>query len=124
MHEIGVCAGLVDLIAQRAAGRPVHRVQVRIGARHAVVGDAFDQAFTLVAEGTPAEGATVDLVVMPMAATCRRCGHRADTLDPLPACAGCGASDVELSGGDELVLESIQYRREIREAVDVSRHPR
>jgi hydrogenase nickel incorporation protein HypA/HybF len=123
MHEIGVCAGLVDLIEQRAAGRQVRSVRVRVGARHAVLEDAFDQAFTLVAEGTGAEGAAVDLVVTPMTVACRACGHRCDSLDPLAVCLGCGAADVERSGGEELVLESILFARDREGEPDVPRHP-
>ncbi|GIG87977.1 hydrogenase maturation nickel metallochaperone HypA [Plantactinospora endophytica] len=109
MHEIGMCAGLVDLIGERAAGRPVRDVRIRVGVRHAVLDDAFDQAFAMVAAGSAAEGATVDLVVTPTSVTCRSCGHRADSLDTLAVCPNCGGADVELSGGDELVLESIRF---------------
>jgi hydrogenase nickel incorporation protein HypA/HybF len=130
MHEIGMCEGLVDLIEQRAGGRPIIGVRVRVGVRHAILDDAFDQAFTLVAEGTGAQGAAVDLVVTPVTVTCRSCGHRSDSLDPLAVCAGCGGAEVDLSGGDELVLESIQFATPSQlamvrqEAANVSRHSR
>jgi Zn finger protein HypA/HybF involved in hydrogenase expression len=40
----------------------VHAVRVRAGDDLRVVGPALDQAFTLVAAGTVAEGALVDLI--------------------------------------------------------------
>ncbi|MGH3663326.1 MAG: hydrogenase maturation nickel metallochaperone HypA [Micromonosporaceae bacterium] len=108
MHEIGLCEGLVDTIAERAAGRQVTGVRVRIGVRHAVLNDAFDQAFALVTAGTVAEGAELDLVLTPVTVTCRGCGGSVDSQDALAVCGHCGGADVDISGGDEMVLESIQ----------------
>ncbi|MEO3794664.1 hydrogenase maturation nickel metallochaperone HypA [Nonomuraea sp. B10E15] len=121
MHEIGMCEGLVELIEQRAAGRPVTAARVRVGARHAVVDDAFGQAFTLAAAGTAVQDAVVELVITPMTVVCRACGGRSESADPLAACPLCGDGSVDLSGGDELVLESVTFGEE---AADVPRHPR
>ena len=67
------------------------------------------QAFHLVSQGTEAADATVDLVTVPARLTCRTCGATAETTDLLAVCGRCGSDDVELHGGDELVLESIEY---------------
>lgn len=118
-----MCEGLVDLIEQRAAGRRVTGVRLRIGARHAVVPEAFDQAFALAAEGSAAHGAALDLVVAPVMIACRSCGHRSESGGTLPVCDRCGGADVEVSGGDELVLESLQFDSVREEAADVPGHP-
>lgn len=108
MHEIGLCEPIVDAVERQAAGRRVTGVRVRVGARHAVVPESFDMAFAMVADGTVAADATVDLVVTPATAVCISCGRRAESADPLAACAGCGEVGLEMTGGDELVLESIE----------------
>jgi hydrogenase nickel incorporation protein HypA/HybF len=112
VHEIGLCEGVLETVCRRAAGRPVRRVRVRAGVRHAVDPQSMAQAFHLVSQGTEAAGATVDLVTVPARLTCRTCGATADTTDLLAVCGRCGSDDVELDGGDELVLESIEYARE------------
>ncbi|MCG5218647.1 hydrogenase maturation nickel metallochaperone HypA [Streptosporangium sp. KLBMP 9127] len=126
MHEIGMCEGLLDLIEQRAAGRRITAVRLRVGARHAVVDEAFDQAFAVVADGTAVQDAVVDLEVVPVTVTCRTCERLSESLDVLAVCAHCGGDDVDISGGDELVLESVQFettpRRE--DEPDVPRNPR
>jgi hydrogenase nickel incorporation protein HypA/HybF len=134
MHEIGMCEGLLDLIEEQAAGRRVTAVRVRVGARHAVVGEALDQAFALVANGTAVQDAVVDLVITPVTVDCRACDRRSESVDVLATCAYCGGGDVDLHGGDELVLESIQFEATRFEAArfeaareedpDVSRNPR
>ena len=95
---------------QRAGGREVAGIRVRFGVRHAVDAESLAQAFSLVAEGTEAAGATVELITVPATLTCHACGHSADTTDLLAVCPRCAGTDVKLTGGDEMVLESVTYR--------------
>lgn len=123
MHEIGLCEGLVDLIHSQAAGRPVASARVRVGARHAVVEEAFGQAFTMAAAGTSAQDAVIDLIIVPATIECVACGGRSESMDTLAACPACGSGDVNVSGGDELVLESVWFGGE-GTAADVPGHSR
>jgi hydrogenase nickel incorporation protein HypA/HybF len=118
VHELGLCGGILEAVERRAAGRRVTRVRVRVGAQHRVVPAAFDQSFALVAQGTVADGAAVDLVVVPVAVRCLDCGHEAEATDPLAACPACGGLDLAAEGGDELILEAIHL-----EESDVSGYP-
>lgn len=113
MHELGLCEGIVEAVNRRAAGRPVARVRVRAGVLLRVVEPSLTQAFALLAAGTPAADAEVELTQVPAQLSCRECGHRGETSDPLATCPGCGSSDPQLSGGDELVLESITWREPV-----------
>jgi hydrogenase nickel incorporation protein HypA/HybF len=110
MHELGLCTSIVGAIERRAGARPVTRVRVRVGRLHHVHPEAFDQSFAIAAMGTVAEDAAAELVLLPVRARCQGCGAAWDCDDIPIACAGCGSVDVELVGGDELVLESIEYR--------------
>ncbi len=62
MHELGLCEGILDAVQRRAAGREVAGVKVRVGEVLRVAEPALDQAFTLVSEGTVAEGARIEMV--------------------------------------------------------------
>jgi hydrogenase nickel incorporation protein HypA/HybF len=119
VHEIGLAEAILDAVEKRAAGRPVSRAKVRAGALLRVVDASMDQAFQLVTEGTVAEGAAIDLVVTPARISCRSCGHSDATLDPLAVCPSCGGDDVDLTGGDELVLESIEMAQQEQGARNV-----
>lgn len=110
MHELGLCTAIVDAVEQRAGERPVARVRVHVGRLHHVHPEAFDQSFAIAAMGTVADGAAAELVLLPVRARCQSCTHAWST-DELPStCPTCGMVDVELVGGDELLLESIEYR--------------
>lgn len=110
MHELGLCSSIVDAIARRAGTRPVARVRVRVGRLHHVHPEAFDQSFAVAAQGTVAQDAAADLELLPVRARCDGCGATWDADDQPVACPSCGGVEIELVGGDELLLESIEYR--------------
>jgi len=109
MHEFGLCEGVLEAVRSRAAGRPVSGIRVRCGVRHAVDPESMAQAFSFVAAGTEADGAVVEVVTVPATVRCRGCGTASESNDVLARCPHCEGSDVDISGGDELVLESVSY---------------
>jgi hydrogenase nickel incorporation protein HypA/HybF len=70
------------------------------------------QAFGFVAAGTEADGAAVEVVTVAATVKCRGCGTASESTDLLAVCPRCNDSDVEVTGGDELVLESVRYAAE------------
>ncbi len=64
MHELGLCEEILEAVERRAAGRRVARVRLRVGELHHAVEPALAQAFELVAEGSVAEGAALDLAMV------------------------------------------------------------
>lgn len=112
MHELGMCEAILDTVQRRAEGRRVDGVRLRVGVLHRVVPSAFDQAFEMVAMGTNAEGAAVELVSIPVRITCEDCGHETESEEPQTACGNCGSVRIEAAGGDELTLESLTFAAE------------
>lgn len=110
MHELGMAEAVLDAVERRADGRSVASARVRVGAFLHVHPESFAQSFALVAQGSVAEGAEVDLVLVPAELLCRDCGRTSPVLEPAVSCPACGAVAVELRGGDELVLELLAYR--------------
>ncbi len=109
MHEFGLSEGVLAAVRQRASGRKVAAIKVRFGVRHRVDQESLAHAFGVVAEGTEADGAAVELVTVPATLTCRGCDFTGETTDVLAVCPRCAGDDVEISGGDEMTLESISY---------------
>ncbi|WP_424535714.1 hydrogenase maturation nickel metallochaperone HypA [Sphaerisporangium viridialbum] len=108
MHEYGIAESILAAVEGRADGRRIRRARVQVGALLRVAEPSINDAWALVAEGTVAEGARLDLVTLPVRLTCRACGNTATSVDPYAVCPACGATDVDTEGGDDLVLESIQ----------------
>jgi hydrogenase nickel incorporation protein HypA/HybF len=103
-----LCEGIVEAAVRRAAGRQVRGLRVRIGG-HRVDTAVIRQGVELAAAGTVVEGAALDLVLEPLVAHCRDCGHDApaDVAVALSACARCGGVDIEMTGSEQVVLESV-----------------
>jgi hydrogenase nickel incorporation protein HypA/HybF len=110
MHETGLCEAVVQAALRRAGGRRVTRVRVRIGG-HLVDPGVITQGIQVAALGTDAEGTDVELVLDPMVVRCRDCGRVGDVRDHLDlvACPACGGVDVEVSGSEHAVLESVTF---------------
>jgi hydrogenase nickel incorporation protein HypA/HybF len=113
MHEAGFCHGVLHAVEDRAAGRPVARIGVRVGSLHRIVPAAFEQSFRMMAAGGVAEGASAQVTVVPAEGACGSCGGTFPSMDPPIACPRCGGFDVRASGGDELVLEWVEYREPV-----------
>jgi hydrogenase nickel incorporation protein HypA/HybF len=108
MHELAIADSVVQIAIRHARGRRVTRVELRVGHLRQVVPSALTFAFELVAEGTVVEGA--DLAIEQVAATfrCPACTTEA-TLTAFPACCpSCGSLDVDMTGGDELLVDSLE----------------
>ncbi|CAN5431470.1 hypothetical protein BH20CHL6_BH20CHL6_18080 [soil metagenome] len=108
MHEVGLAEDLIAAALRRSAGRRVVRAKVHVGTRHRVDPASMEQAFAMVAQGTDLEGAALEMVEVPARSTCRACGETSQASDFVLACSRCGGLDLALSGGDELMLESIE----------------
>lgn len=109
MHEAGLAMEVVDLVARRAAGAHVTRVVVEVGVLSAVLPEALAFCFECAAQGTPVEGAALDVVARPAVARCRACGRQLTLERPYGRC-DCGASDLDWLSGDELHVRTIEVQ--------------
>ena len=110
MHEVGLVEGILETVRQRAGDRPVARVRVRIGTLHRASQGPMEQAFEMVGAGTNLEDAQLELIQMPVRSTCSSCSSIEESADRVAVCAACGGVALTHEGGDELILESIEYR--------------
>jgi hydrogenase nickel incorporation protein HypA/HybF len=112
VHELGLCEGIVEAALRRADGRRVRAVRVRLGG-HPVDSAVIQQGVQVAALGTVAEDMRVEVVMDPAIARCRDCGAQAPVTDAvaLTACSQCGGIDVEVTGTEDAVLESISLDR-------------
>ncbi|MFJ8860327.1 hydrogenase maturation nickel metallochaperone HypA [Streptomyces sp. NPDC102451] len=107
MHELAITQSVVDSVCERAAGRPVHSVRVRVGVLTAVVPDSMQFCFGLVAEGTVAAGARLEIDQPPGSGRCRTCAIEFTLTDLILLCP-CGSADVEITSGQELQIVSMK----------------
>jgi hydrogenase nickel incorporation protein HypA/HybF len=107
MHEMALTQDLVGLIAENCAGRRVTRVVLEVGKLAAVVPDAFRFCFELCAEGTPAEGAALEIIELPGRGVCRDCTRECELNSPFERCP-CGSIALEFLSGEQLELKEVE----------------
>ena len=112
MHELSLAESVVRIATRHAAGRPVARVELKVGHLRQVVPGALAFAFELVARGTPLEGAELAMEEVPAAGRCRRCGTESELRGFPLRCGACGGLDVEVTRGEELLVDSLELEEE------------
>ena len=112
MHELAITEGIVDLIVERTDRARVTAVYLRIGKVSGVVPDAVRFCFDLVAAGSPVEGARLEIDEPPGRARCRAC-DRAFDVEGLVVLCPCGSADVDVVGGDELLVHALELAEEV-----------
>jgi hydrogenase nickel incorporation protein HypA/HybF len=107
VHELGITQEVVALVGEYCQGRRVRRVVLEIGKLSAVLPDAVRFCFDLCAEGTPTEGAVLEIVETPGRGRCRTCGREVELDRPFGRCE-CGGTDLEWLAGDELRVRELE----------------
>jgi len=113
MHELAIAEAVVAIAERHAAGRRVTRVELKVGHLRQVVPSALTFAFDLLVEDTVLAGAELLIEEVPAAGVCNACG--ADTVLPhFPLqCSACGGLDVEITAGEELLVDSLELEDEL-----------
>jgi hydrogenase nickel incorporation protein HypA/HybF len=107
MHELAITRSILAIVGEAAKGRHVTRVTLEIGKLSGVMADAVAFCFDIVAAGTPASGAKLDIHEIDGRARCRDCDSdfAANTLfAPCP----CGSRRCERLAGEELNVKAIE----------------
>lgn len=111
MHEAAIVCGLMKILDRqvRAHGiTRIRRVNLKVGKLKAVEPQALVACFEIFAEGTPAEGAELVIDHVPAHGQCRDC-RRDFTLEGFRLrCPACGGNRIDLSGGEELYVDSFE----------------
>ncbi len=110
MHELSLAEGMRDLIIERADAegfRMVEKVWLEIGELSCVEADAMVFCFDAVMAGTPAEGAQLEIISVPAAGTCSRCGHCCRVQALYDACPECGSFGLDIQQGRDVRVKSL-----------------
>jgi hydrogenase nickel incorporation protein HypA/HybF len=107
MHELSLTESLIDAVLDRTGDRQVTLVNLRIGTLSGVLPDAMRFCFEVASAGTTLAGAQLIIDEPRGRARCRDC-QRDFPLDDLILLCPCGSADVEVLGGRELTVTSVE----------------
>lgn len=123
MHEAALAEPLLRLVLEECerhsreqnARLKVTRALVRAGVLMAVEAPTLRGIFTIMAEGTPAEGAELAVETQPMAGFCPDCAKAGREAEVSVTgrdfrCPLCRGEQVDWRGGNELYIASISVQ--------------
>jgi len=110
MHERSLVRALLRQVEALAAEHAPHRVlgiRVRIGEFSGVEPELLQSAYDDMVEHTTLRGAELAIDEVPLEAVCQQCGQTFHVDNFRFECAECGSVQLTISGGEELLLESV-----------------
>lgn len=112
MHELSIVSGIVDSVMESLAAYPgaqVKQVRLRVGVLAAVVEESLQFCYGIATEGTPLEGSTLVVQVLPVIVHCVSCNKDVQ-LESLYTfrCPQCATPVNDLRQGRELEIESME----------------
>ena len=111
MHEMAITQSMLNLVleqAEKAGAGKVGKINLVIGEMTGVVGRSVQFYFDFLSKDTPAEGAALNFTEVPTTAKCHNC-HKEFELGEFDwTCPHCQSNNIEITGGKELFVESIE----------------
>ncbi|MCP4593818.1 MAG: hydrogenase maturation nickel metallochaperone HypA [bacterium] len=109
MHELSIARALLDTALATASEHQATRIgciHLRIGGLCQVVAESLRGAFEILAEGSIAKDATLEIETVPSVWRCAECG-RTLAVESAPEVCCCGSRDRSFEGSDELTMTSM-----------------
>jgi hydrogenase nickel incorporation protein HypA/HybF len=111
LHELGITEEIIARITERLQGSQVplrvSRVVLEIGKLVAVLPDSIRFCFELCGQGTPVEGAALEIIELPAIGSCRSCESRVESDLPYAICP-CGSAEIAWRSGQELRIKEME----------------
>jgi hydrogenase nickel incorporation protein HypA/HybF len=107
MHELGITRNIIAIVGAAAKGRSVCCVTLEVGKLSGVMGEAIAFCFDAVSQGTPLEGARLEILEIAGRARCDECGAEFETASLFAPCP-CGSRRFVRLQGEELKIKSME----------------
>ncbi len=111
MHEQSLTEKMLKLVLEQAAlhdARTIKQIRIVIGDLSGIIPGCVRHYFGIIAAGTPAEGARLDLVRGKALLYCPACGREFEKRPADFLCPDCGGLGRLTESGRECFVESIE----------------
>ena len=115
MHEMSIAQNIVEVVKQHLShedDRRVMSVKLRLGVFAGVERESLEYCFGVVTEGTPMQGARLDVEEVELTAQCRDCGATSELKYGAVVCPVCTSSDIAVLTGAEFEVIGVQLAEE------------
>ena len=107
MHELALAEDILQKIKEKAKSK-VSYAKVAIGQTRISHPAELEELFAMIAKGTLAEGAKLDIEIIPMRSVCGDCKTEFIPKTMRLDCASCGSTNIQLVSGNELIVRDLK----------------
>jgi hydrogenase nickel incorporation protein HypA/HybF len=111
MHELGIAQSIINTaikVAKENERCRIEKIRIHVGEFRAVIQEQLLFSFQFAAEGTMAEGATLEIEVIPIEALCESCQKEFKVKNFQFQCPTCNGTSVRVVRGDDLKIIDIE----------------
>ena len=112
MHELSIVESLVrlaeDELDRNGCKGTVKALNIKVGLLSGANPDALEFAFEVVSENSLLKGSFLNITRIKPILVCNECNKSYEIEELTVVCPKCGSSEIKITGGDELALESIE----------------
>jgi len=115
MHELSICQSLinqVENIAHERNAQQVSLIVIGMGPLSGVEAQLLKNAYPIASAGTIAAKAKLVIEYLPIKVKCNECGCESDATPNKLICKQCGNWQTSLVSGDELLLMSVELKKD------------
>jgi hydrogenase nickel incorporation protein HypA/HybF len=111
MHEMAISESIVGILkdeSRRQRYARVRRVRLEIGPLAGIETEALRFSFDVVAKGTLAEDAVLEIIPTQAEAWCLPCARTVPIRQRYDACPDCGGHQLQVTAGDEMRIKDLE----------------
>lgn len=115
MHEASIVNNIIDLVQESVPPKELYlldTIEIRMGKMCNVLPEALEFCFRSFIEHTPLEHLKLIIEEMNINIYCRDCTDIFESSDFIFNCPRCGSSNMEIIGGDELMISKLHLKNE------------
>lgn len=111
MHEMSIAQGILDIVLKTAAEHnavKVNSIKLLIGEMTRVEPESLRFGFTALAADTIANGAELEIAIVPLMAKCSSCGEQFTVERYSFLCPLCHSANILVVSGRELAVDYLE----------------
>jgi hydrogenase nickel incorporation protein HypA/HybF len=111
MHEMAIVQSIIDIVEEQAQihdAKKVVGIRLEFGALTGVMPSAVTFAFEILSKGKLAEGADLDIRIIPIKVFCLECSKELVLQEYQPFCPVCASPSLQIiEGRDEMRISEL-----------------
>jgi hydrogenase nickel incorporation protein HypA/HybF len=111
MHEMSLTEGVLQILQDSAKSQGFKRVKtvwLEIGELAGVEVEAMRFCFGVVMQGTLADQARLEIIIVPGQAWCAKCEKSVAVQQRFDVCPDCGSYPLQITGGDQMRVKELE----------------